>query len=218
MSTTCLWCKDRREGRLKIRDHPSNKEEPIMELETFLQKLTNQAVPGGAAAAAHAAAMGAALLSKVARVALQRPNLGDPTADRFQTLWATAREQQEILIDLAEKDTQAYQGLLDLGRSPADDDLLNRAWGKVIDIPLHLAEACRLLLDASDQVDQICPPHLLPDIWIAQSLLTAGERAGVWCVQANLRAAPSTVDGEPFRSRLQALGNGTPCPPGSDMN
>lgn len=189
-----------------------------MELETFLQKLTNQAVPGGAAAAAHAAAMGAALLSKVARVALQRPNPGDPTADRFQTLGAAAREQQEILIDLAEKDTQAYQGLLDLGRSPADDDLLDRAWGKVIDIPLHLAESCRLLLDASDQIDQICPPHLLPDIWIAQSLLTAGERAGVWCVQANLRVAPSTIDAEPFRSRLRALGNVTPCPPGSDLD
>lgn len=177
-----------------------------MEIETFLHDLANQAVPGGAAAAAQAAAMGAALLSKVARVALQRSTLSASATEQFQTLGATASEQLAVLTALSDEDTRAYRKLLRLQHSPADRAATEQAWSRVIDIPIRLAETCRLLLDTAKTIDPICPPHLLPDLWIAQSLLTAGEHAGVWCAEANLRIGPSTLDTASFNSRLQALG------------
>ena len=176
-----------------------------MEFETFLHDLANQPVPGGAAAAAQAAAMGAALLSKVARVALQRSSIDACAANQFQTLGATASEQQAALTALSDEDTRAYQKLLELQHSPADKAASDQAWSLVIDSPIRLAETCRLLLDTAKNIDPICPPHLLPDLWIAQSLLTAGERAGVWCAEANLRIRPSTLDTASFRLRLAVL-------------
>ncbi len=176
-----------------------------MDLETFLLDLTNRAVPGGAAAAAQSAAMGAALLRKVARVALQRPTIAASAQGHFETLWAIASEQQAALTELADEDTQAYRELLALQRSPADDALVKQTWSRVIDIPIRLAGACDRLLQASSSIDEICPTRLLPDLWIAQSLLTAGVKAGVWCAEANLRTSPSILDTASFRLRLAAL-------------
>ena len=167
----------------------------------WLERLATEPLPGGVASAAIAAAMGAALTYKVARIALAAKSL--PGADRaaVQSILDLAKAQQAQLLRLSSADEQAYRAVLEAGQAPER----HLAWQQATWVPILVAEACRLLLDRLPALYAGCPPVVYVDLQIGDWLLETGVRAGLEAAETNLRVWARGPDLPTFRSRIDAL-------------
>jgi formiminotetrahydrofolate cyclodeaminase len=177
----------------------------MQDLETWLNEMSARPLPGGVAAAAVAAAMGAALIAKALRVTLNRLQFAAPDrAVLEETLYLT-RAQQGALFHQADADVEAYRTVLDTCSLAASDPARRRAWQSATEVPVAVAEACRLLLDRLPGVVPQCWSGVCVDFEIGSQLLQAGMRAGILAAEANLSLGGAAVDGGPFRVRIEAL-------------
>lgn len=163
-------------------------------LESWLDELAGQSLPGGVSAAAVSAAMGAALLAKAARVTLGRQALEPGIRGRLVKIAAQARVERVELVELAEADTKAYRAVLDAQQGTTDSPQQHDAYLVAAEIPVRMAEVCQGLLDGASVMRKFCWPALLVDLDIGHWLLEAGVRAGLAAAESNLSA--STTEGE----------------------
>jgi len=177
----------------------------MRDLETWLNEMSARPLPGGVAAAAVAAAMGVALIAKALRVTLnrQQPAASD-RAVLVETLNLT-QAQHVALFHQADTDVEAYRAVLDTRSLAASDPARRRAWRSATEVPIAVAEACRLVLDRLPGVVPHCWSGVCVDFEIGSQLLQAGMRAGVLAAEANLSLGGAAVDGGLFRVRLEAL-------------
>ena len=167
--------------------------------------MSTRPLPGGVAAAAVAAAMGAALIGKALRVTLNRQQLeGSERAILEETLSLT-QSQQGALYRQAGADVEAYRAVLDTRSLAPSDPARRRAWESATEVPVAVAEACRLLLDRVPGVVSQCWSGVCVDFEIGSQLLEAGMQAGVLAAEANLSLGGAAIDGSPFRARIEAL-------------
>jgi formiminotetrahydrofolate cyclodeaminase len=167
----------------------------------WLDRLATEPLPGGVASAAMAAAMGAALTYKVARIALAEKSLTGADRVAIQAILDLAKAQQAELVRLSIVDEQAYWAVLEADLAPAR----RLAWQQATRVPILVAEACRLLLDRLPNLYAVCPPVVYVDLQIGVWLLETGVRAGLESAEVNLRVWARGADLLPFRSRIDAL-------------
>jgi formiminotetrahydrofolate cyclodeaminase len=167
----------------------------------WLDRLATEPLPGGVASAAIAAAMGAALTYKVARIALAAKSLTGADRAVVQSTLDLAKAQQALLVQLSSADEQAYRAVLEAEQAPEQ----HLAWQQATRIPILVAEACRLLLDRLPGLYDVCPPVVYVDLQIGSWLLETGVRAGLKSAEANLRVWARGPDLVAFRSRIDAL-------------
>lgn len=168
----------------------------------WLQEMSTQALPAGAAAAALSSAMGAALIAKAMRRTLRRtlergPSSGTTRAALEATLHLADSRRIE-LQNLAEADERAYAAVLaGGGRGEAHRD--------AVDVPLRIAEACQGLLAALPGVFDACWPAVRPDLEIGGWLLETGRKASRFVAETNLRNWGDTVNDASLWARLEVL-------------
>lgn len=175
-------------------------------LESWLNDMSSRPLPGGVAAAAIAAAMGAALIAKALRLTLGRLEL---EADERQVLAAVlslVRQEQTALQGYAQADVNAYQAVIDTRSLPTADPARQQAWGAATEVPLAVAEGCSRLVNEVQAVVCQCWPSVCVDYAIGSELLKAGARAGRLAAEANLAHWGEPQQAESFRARLEALG------------
>lgn len=149
------------------------------EFEAWLEEMATKPLPGGVAAAALSAAMGAALVTKVTAAGrrLARGGLAD-----------LALASRADLLQLAADDEAAYRRVLDTRHLPAADEAHRGARQGAIDVPLRVAETCRRLLAELPTPEEVPSPALAVDFEIGRRLLQAGIQAGVLAAGQNLEA------------------------------
>jgi formiminotetrahydrofolate cyclodeaminase len=167
----------------------------------WLDRLASQPLPGGVAAAALSAAMGAALTAKVARLTLAQQSLTGAERAMVQDTLDLAGAQQTDLICLASADEQAYRAVLDAEGAPAR----RLAWQQATGTPLQVAEACRLLLDRLPELFTVCPPVVQVDLQTGGWLLETGVRSGLRAAKTNLGAWADGTEPPALGSRIDAL-------------
>lgn len=167
----------------------------------WLDRLATQPLPGGVASAAIAAAMGAALTYKVARIALAQKSLTAVDRAATQATLDLANAQQAELVRLSSADEQAYRAVLEAAHAPER----RLAWQQATQVPILVAEACRLLLDRLPGLYPVCPPVVYVDLQIGSWLLETGLRAGLEAAETNLRVWAKGTDLAAFRSRIDAV-------------
>jgi formiminotetrahydrofolate cyclodeaminase len=177
----------------------------MRDLETWLNDMSARPLPGGVAAAAVAAAMGAALIAKALRVTLNRQQSAALDRTVLKETLNLTQAQQLALFHQADADVEAYQAVLDTRFLAASDPDRRRAWRSATEVPIAIAEACRLVLDRLPGVVPHCWSGVCVDFDIGSQLLEAGMRAGVLAAEANLSLGGAAVDGGPFRVRIEAL-------------
>jgi formiminotetrahydrofolate cyclodeaminase len=151
------------------------------EFNDWLARMAEEPLPGGVAAAVVAAAMGAALVAKAARVTLKRGGLpGDGWID-VEELLRQAGGARQMLLELAAQDEKAYRAVLQTGTAEA----LQAA----IEAPRQIARVCARLLERLPALEAVCWPAVRPDLAVGRDLLVAGERAGSAAAEANRRLA-----------------------------
>ncbi|MFN2225040.1 MAG: cyclodeaminase/cyclohydrolase family protein [Anaerolineae bacterium] len=169
------------------------------EFDAWLEKMATEPLPGGVAAAALAAAMGAALVAKVTTGRRR------PTAAGLVDLAHASRIR---LLQLAADDEAAYRLVLDTRRLPPGDEARRRACRQATDLPLTVAETCHRLLAALPDPGVLASPALAVDFEIGRRLLAAGCDAGLRAGAQNLDAWGRDVDLAGHRQRLAALRGG----------
>ena len=177
----------------------------VTEFEAWLDEMATQPLPGGVAAAALAAAMGAALVAKVARVgqSLRAPGLAGQRAR--PSLVTLAQASQLELLHLVAADEAAYRRVLDTRHLPAADEARREAWQQATALPLSLAETCQRLLAKLPRGEDLAAPRLAVDLEIGRRLLQAGTEAGMLAARENLSAWGAHLDADSYRRRLAAL-------------
>jgi formiminotetrahydrofolate cyclodeaminase len=180
----------------------------VKEFDTWLDDLSTKPVPGGTAAAAVAAAMGAALVAKAARVTLNRRSIAQAGHTQLQAALDVAQEQKAILLDLAVADEQAYRAVLDLRPQVWVSPPGRRAWQLATDVPIRVAEACRALLVELPHLAEICWPAVYPDLKAGEWLLEAGLKTGLLSAESNLYVLGDAADARALRARMDDLRQG----------
>lgn len=180
----------------------------MTEFEAWLDQMAANPLPGGVAAAAIGAAMGAALVAKVVgiRESRQAPDAGGRRAR--QAVYDLAQLLRVELVQLAAADEAAYRRVRDTRQRPAGDEERRQARQRATDVPLSVAEACRPLLAALSGLAGAGSPAAAVDLEIGRRLLEAGVEAGMLAAGENLGAWSQDLDVAAYRRRLAALRGG----------
>jgi formiminotetrahydrofolate cyclodeaminase len=177
----------------------------VRDFDIWLNDLSTKPLPGAVAAAAVAAAMGAALIAKTARVTLRRQELDSTARDAVEALWELAERQQAELLQLADADEHAYRAVLRTRSLPASSPARTSAWLQATETPISVAEACRALLERSSPLLDTCWPAVCPDPEIGIWLLEVGMRAGLAAAESNIELCGNAPGARSLRLRIDAL-------------
>ena len=153
---------------------------------SFLEALAKgRPDPGGGAAAAHSAALGLALLSKVVQLEHRRQgpenNPGFPWSDLLTRVHLVAA----ALLRLQAEDVQAYFHLA-RARTQGDPDKIAAALEAAISCPLRIMQQAQEGLVLLVQAGAGCAPHLVADLQVAGELLGGAFRGAHHIARANL--------------------------------
>jgi formiminotetrahydrofolate cyclodeaminase len=183
-------------------------EDGVKDLETWLQEMVARPVPGGVAAAAVTAAMGAALLAKAARISMERQSLASVDRENLEAALGLAQAQSAKLMRLASADEAAYETVLDTRTLAPEASLRHQAWRAAAESPIRIAEACRTLLDSLSQVLDLCWQGVRADLLAGGWLLEASVRVCILAAESNLRAGEVGSGAGPLQDRIDALREG----------
>jgi methenyltetrahydrofolate cyclohydrolase len=152
----------------------------------YLQTLASTAaVPGGGSAAALSAAMGAALLSMVAKLSARKAKA---EADR-EALSSMVPELDELaahLLALSQDDVDAYRAVIEARKSGARGESLARAYELAAEVPLTTAMAAARGLALLPEVSKRAWEMTASDLAVGAELLETGFHGALGNVAINL--------------------------------
>jgi formiminotetrahydrofolate cyclodeaminase len=187
-----------------------------LDLNDFLDRLASNApTPGGGAASALAAALGAGALAKVAAVSVGKPKFAAHDAelrahlDHLQTLRAR-------FLALAAEDVRAFATYMAAFRLPrgTDEEKVTRAAAlqegmrQAAAVPLRIMAACREVLDAAEEIARIGNPTAIGDCGAGAALAVAAMRVSLLNVTANISGLVDAAEAQGYRAQLHDLLDG----------
>jgi formiminotetrahydrofolate cyclodeaminase len=173
----------------------------------FVERLSSaEPVPGGGAAAAVAAALGASLVSMVAGLSTGKPRYAayEATLAKCETL---GHELAAEFLRLADRDAEAYAGYSIALKMPreTEDQLMARkmaiaaAARDAAEAPLDCVKACLRLAIAAEALAGRSNVNAASDVLVAALLGEAAARSAAENVLINL---PATGD-EPYSEKMR---------------
>lgn len=172
-----------------------------LSVQDFLDAMaTDDAAPGGGAAAAMSVTMAAALTGMAARLSTRH-------LDEAGALAEQADELRRRATPLADEDAAAYAAVLQAFQLPRDDaetrrQRIREALSQAADVPLAIADAGRHVQRLAVQLAHDGNPHLGGDAVTAALLAGAATRAAAHLAELNL--AQAGIDDE-RRRRASSL-------------
>jgi methenyltetrahydrofolate cyclohydrolase len=177
-------------------------------LRTLIQRLASRdPVPGGGSASAIAGAMGAALVGMVIELTSGRPG-SESHEVALGELKASAARRHAQLLDLSQRDAEAYAAVVRARRLPKDTDAERQARREALDlaihaaadIPLTTAHAALGVLQDAAAVAPIGNVNAVSDAGVAALLAWTALRGAILNVRINL----------PYLAAGDALGDRAP--------
>ena len=177
-----------------------------LSVEEFLRRLgSGDPTPGGGAASALAAALGASLVSMVCNLTIGRPRYAeyDVEAGRIQALAELLGERVRGYID---QDAAAYGAVIEAYQLPRETDEEKAARSDAIQettldaalVPLSVVEASGSLIELAEQALGKTNPNAVSDLAVAALLGVAALDGAAANVEINL----SSLKDEEQRTRI----------------
>jgi methenyltetrahydrofolate cyclohydrolase len=152
----------------------------------YLQALASTAaVPGGGSAAAVAAAMGAALLSMVAKLSAKKAKVNEDRAV-LEDLVPELDQLAAGLLQLSQDDIDAYRAVIDSRKSGARAEAISRAYQRAAEVPLATATAAARALALLPEVSKRAWEMTASDLAVGSELLETGLAGALGNVAINL--------------------------------
>jgi len=154
---------------------------------------STDAIPGGGSAAALGGALGASLLLMVAGLPKTKTGAPEETADLAEAA-SRLHPLRDSLLDLVERDSDAYRQVLDAFRLPKDSDeekaarkqAIDRATRVATEAPLNTMRACQQALRGALIVARNGNRRTTSDVGVGVELLLAALRGARLNVEINL--------------------------------
>lgn len=161
-----------------------------LQLDALLEAIGGKTpTPGGGAAAAITAALGAALARMVVEFSVGRKSLAAHDALHREAIEGL-RDMANRCVELARQDAAAYGRLNALWKLPEDDPQRKQDWDAAvegaIDVPRRIMDVGTQSLDLMGRLVGTTNAMLRSDLAIAAILGEAAVRAGLWNVRINL--------------------------------
>ena len=164
--------------------------------------------PGGGSVAAHAGALGAALVQMVAGLTVGRKKYAavDAEMQRIQNDAASLGAELSVLV---ERDAAAYGAVSDAYKLPKDsaaraDAIAEALIGAAI-VPLETARACLAVADLALAVAERGNQNALSDAGVAALLAEAACKGAAFNVQVNVVALEERTRGAPLADEARTL-------------
>ena len=153
-------------------------------LKEYLDQLAaREPVPGGGSAAALTAAMGAGLISMVARYSIGRKGQTREADRKFQVLLKKSEELRSQFLALVDLDAQAYLKVVKTRKGTAKAK--KAALKEAEKVPLKVCRFCYQTIQLAPALVEKGNPYLVSDVEVACDFLLAAFRAAMYNVEAN---------------------------------
>jgi formiminotetrahydrofolate cyclodeaminase len=177
---------------------------------TWLTELASGApAPGGGAAAAMQAAMGAALVGMVCNLTIGKPRYAahEPTMSAARDRGAELRREA---VELAEADATAFAAVADAYRLPRQTDQARAARGQAVQqallgatvVPLRTAEVAAAVIELVGRVVAGANAAVLSDVAVAAAAARGALDSATVNVEINLAALADPARREELAARL----------------
>ena len=165
--------------------------------------------PGGGSASALAGALGAALLGMIASMPKHRAT-SDADEQRLRTAGRRCSEAADRLLELVNRDSEAYEQVMAAYRLPKASDAekaersarIQDALRAAIDAPLDVVRTSAGALEHGTSVAALGNPNAASDAGVALELLGAAVRGAGLNVQINLASIKDARYAEDVRDQL----------------
>lgn len=152
----------------------------------YLEALgSTAAVPGGGSAAALAAAMGAALVSMVAKLSARKAKTVEDR-ERLTSLVPELDQLAARLLELSEQDIQAYRAVIEARKSGDRGEALAQAYERAAEVPLEVATATSRAIALLPEVSRRAWEMTASDLAVGSELLQTGLSGALGNVAINL--------------------------------
>jgi formiminotetrahydrofolate cyclodeaminase len=184
-----------------------------IDLHDFLDRLASSTpTPGGGAASALTAALGAASVAKVAAVSVGKPKFAANDAELRERLRYLLSLRDRFLALAADDEAAfaAYMAALRLPRA-TDDERATRAEAvqagmrQAAAVPLRIMAACREVLEAAERIADIGNPNALGDCGAGVAMAVAAMRVSLLNVTANINGLVDGAEVAGYRAQLHDL-------------
>lgn len=185
---------------------------------SWLEDLASSApAPGGGAAAAMLAAVGAALVAMVCNLTIGKPKYAEHE-EVMRSVLAGATELRERAARLAEADTVAFGAVADaykLARETDEDkavrvQAIQAALAGAADVPLRTGQAAAEVIGLADRILAGANINVLSDVAVAAASARAALDAAVINVEINISAMKDQDSRSALRAELDKLASAGP--------
>lgn len=143
------------------------------------------AVPGGGSAAALAGAMGAALVSMVAKLSAKKART-EEDRQALTELVPAIDALSDRLVNLSQQDIEAYRRVIDAGKGKLPPEALDRAYEGAAEVPLQTGEAVQECLAIAAEVARRAWEITASDLAVGSQLLETAMGGALANVEVNL--------------------------------
>jgi formiminotetrahydrofolate cyclodeaminase len=178
----------------------------------WLDALASDApAPGGGAAAAMNAAIGAALVSMVCNLTIGKPKYAAYIETMTRAL-AEATELRHRALQLADDDAAAFDAVIEAYKLPKESDEEKRARSAAIqaalvgavEVPLRTVEVAASVIALAEAIEAGANVNVLSDVAVAAASARAALDAAALNVEVNLASMSDAALRETLAGRLAA--------------
>jgi methenyltetrahydrofolate cyclohydrolase len=165
-------------------------------VERFLQELaSDSATPGGGPVAALEGAMGAALISMVCNLTIDKDGY-EEAQERVRGILVEAEAARGTLLELADRDAHAFDGVMEAFKMPKETDAekaersqaIQRGYEEAARPPLEIAKVAATLMEFANEVTEIGNAQAASDGACAAQALAASVWSATYNVEINAAA------------------------------
>jgi formiminotetrahydrofolate cyclodeaminase len=182
-------------------------------VEVYLDALASDApTPGGGAVAALAGATGAALISMVCNLTIGKKGY-EEAEERLRGVLEEAEAARTALLDLADRDATAFDGVMAAFTMPKETDAqkavrsqaIQEGYAAAATVPLEIAKRAAELMELAREATEIGNAAASSDGASAAQVLSASVWAATYNVEINAAALKDPAKAQTLRDEVSAL-------------
>ncbi len=182
-------------------------------VETYLERLASDApTPGGGAVAALSGAAGAALISMVCNLTIGKTGY-EETEERMRGMLVEAEAARTALLDLADRDATAFDGVMAAFKMPKESDAEKAVRSQAIqegylaaaEVPLDIARRAAELMELARETTEIGNAAAASDGACAAQSLSSAVWSATYNVEINAAALKDLAKAQGLRDEVSSL-------------
>jgi formiminotetrahydrofolate cyclodeaminase len=182
-------------------------------VERFLQELASDApTPGGGPVAALEGAMGAALISMVCNLTIDKAGY-EEAQERVRGILVEAEQARASFLELADRDAHAFDGVMEAFKMPKETDAekaarsqaIQRGYEEAARPPLEIGKLAVTQMEFAHEITEIGNAQAASDGACAAQALAASVWSATFNVEINAAALKDPAKAQAFRDEVSMI-------------